>query len=156
MEQSKQTPIRCYAGQVIVLVALLFGGCTHYQPLPDWLIGSWHSTFDGIDIRETWQQDEDKLVGTTVWSWDNKQRREIITLHYNDENKLIYRQITEHKKNLEYVCENPLADTLVFVNNKVDFPRRLNYVKSSIKKMNVWIDNEQNDPNRVSFPFTKD
>lgn len=155
MVQTKQKPnwaIRIAALLAVLIVVL---SCQRTHPLPKWISGKWKSNFDGIDIVETWQEDGEKLIGSTVWSWDNKQRREIITLYYNSKRQLVYRMNTEHKSNLEFICQNPLEDTLVFINNKNDFPKRLVYVKPKSKKMDVWIDNEQDDPNRISFSFDK-
>lgn len=116
--------------------------------------GVWKSSFNGIDVRETWKQDRDKMLGSTVWSWDGKQRTEILQLFYRGDS-LMYRVQMEGNKVLHFACLDPESDTLVFVNNKNDFPKRLVYVRPTGKNMSVWIDNEEKDPNRISFPFEK-
>jgi len=118
------------------------------------MVGRWKSSFDGMAIRETWQQSGDHFKGSTVWLWDGKSRKETLTLFYNREDQLIYR-VKMEKKTLDFVCEDPTKDTVVFVNPKNDFPKRLVYVHPKGRKMTVWIDNEPNDPNRMTFPFEK-
>lgn len=94
------------------------------------------------------------MLGSTVWSWDGKQRTEILQLFYRGDS-LMYRVQMEGNKVLHFACLDPESDTLVFVNNKNDFPKRLVYVRPTGKNMSVWIDNEEKDPNRISFPFEK-
>jgi hypothetical protein len=158
MGNTKRTAIFRNATLICVLsVLVLCSGCIRQHDYPDWFVGSWKSEFDGIGIEETWQKSGGKLVGKTVWHtpWDNNNRTEILTLYYQDDS-LIYRLKTEHKKTLEFVCQDPSNDTLVFVNNKNDFPKRLVYVKPTGTRMSVWIDNEPGDPNQIQFPFKKD
>ena len=118
------------------------------------MAGCWKSSFDGIAIKETWKKSGNHYTGSTVWSWDGKQRTEHLTLFYNDKDQLIYR-VKMEKKTLDFVCQDPGEDTVVFVNPKNDFPKRLIYVEPKGTKMTVWIDNEPNDPNRMTFPFEK-
>jgi hypothetical protein len=54
-----------------------------------------------------------RFSGSAIWSWEGKNRRELRTLYYNDNGKLIYRLKME-KKTLEFVCEDPSSDTLIF------------------------------------------
>jgi hypothetical protein len=119
-----------------------------------WMTGVWKSTFNGVDVCETWELKKDRMVGSTVWSWGGKQRTEQLSIFYRGDS-LIYKIILEDKKPLYFTCEDCENDTLVFINNRNDFPKRLVYVKPSGKKMNVWIDNEEKDPNRITFPFEK-
>jgi hypothetical protein len=118
------------------------------------MAGAWKSSFNDIEVCETWEVKKGCMIGSTVWSWDGKRRREGLKLFYRGDT-LIYKIVLEDKKTLFFVCEDCENDTLVFVNNKNDFPKRLVYVKPSGKKMSVWIDNEEKDPNRISFPFEK-
>lgn len=137
-----------------MLPFLLFG-CEKKQELPLWMTGVWKSSFDGIDVRETWELKGKRMIGTTVWSWDGKQRTEKLRLYYENDS-LTYDQKLEDGRYLKFICQDAANDTLVFVNNHNPFPKRLIYVKPKKgTKMSVWIDNEEKDPNRISFPFKK-
>jgi hypothetical protein len=122
--------------------------------LPTWMSGVWKSSFNDVDVRETWECGNGFMTGSTVWSWDGKQRKEKLRLAYVDDSLVYYIRLEDNKL-LKFVCTDAENDTLVFVNNKNDFPKRLVYVRPSGKKMSVWIDNEEKDPNRISFPFEK-
>jgi hypothetical protein len=118
------------------------------------MCGTWKSSFNGIDVKETWRLEQNKMMGSTVWSWDGKQRKETLQLYY-ERDTLFYRIRMEGNKILYFKCEDPSNDTLVFVNHRNDFPKRLVYVRPTGRNMDVWIDNEESDPNRISFPFEK-
>jgi hypothetical protein len=133
---------------------LLFSCSPQPRKLPVWMSGVWESTFNDIDVRETWKCKNGFMSGSTEWSWDGKHRKETLRLAYIGDS-LIYQVRLEDGKILKFVCTDAENDTLVFVNNKNDFPKRLVYVRPSGKKMSVWIDNEEKDPNRISFPFEK-
>jgi hypothetical protein len=137
-----------------VLPLFVLAACAKEQELPVWMTGVWKSSFDGIDVRETWVLKGKKMIGSTVWSWDGKQRTEKLRLYYENDS-LTYDQKLEDGRYLKFVCRDAANDTLVFVNNKNHFPKRLIYVKPKSKYMTVWIDNEEKDPNRISFPFKK-
>ena len=95
-----------------------------------------------------------KKVGSTVWSFDGKQRVDACSISFNKDT-LEYAVIFKNKKPVYYKCSNPENDTLIFINSKIDFPKRIVYVHPKGKNMRVWIDNEENDPNRIYFPFEK-
>lgn len=157
MGLSKQ-PAHYAIAQSLVLITILSvsfcPSCTKKNELPRWMCGTWKSSFNGIDVRETWRSEQDKMIGSTVWSWDGKQRKETLQLYY-EQDTLYYRIRMEGNKILYFKCEDPFGDTLIFVNHRNDFPKRLVYVRSTQQNMNVWIDNEEKDPNRISFPFEK-
>lgn len=156
MELPKRPAYYSSRATTLILLSLLFlfHSCSKPHELPLWMTGVWSSSFNGIDVRETWELKKDHLVGSTVWSWDGKQRREELKLSYQGDS-LVYEILMEDKKLLYFTCKDCENDTLVFVNKKNDFPKRLVYVKPSGKSMSVWIDNEEKDPNRISFPFEK-
>lgn len=156
MEIPKQPTASATAKQLIFTILLVLPlciSCSKKQELPEWMCGSWQSSFNGIDVREDWKMRSDRMEGVTIWSWDGKQRKETLTLQYSGDSLLYTIQMDSNK--LCFVCENPFNDTLIFVNYKNDFPKRLVYVKPKGPRMSVWIDNEEKDPNRISFPFEK-
>jgi len=116
--------------------------------------GKWESTFNNINICETWQLKGEKMVGTTVWSFEGKKRVDSVSLSFNKDT-LEYFTAFENEKPICFKCVHPENDTLVFINNENNFPKRIIYVRPIGKNMRVWIDNEENDPNRIYFPFKK-
>ena len=139
----------------LIFIPLLFlYSCVHRKAIPEWITGEWTSSFNGIAIRETWTAENDHLTGTTTWSWGKQRKVDRLKMYIDQKNRLIY-QIREPKATTSYVCDDPNNDTLIFVNNKANFPKRLIYLRPHGSKMKVWIDNEPNDPNQIVFPFKK-
>ena len=116
--------------------------------------GTWESTFNKINVRETWELKGKKMVGSTVWSFEGKKRVDAISISFNKDT-LEYFASFENEKPICFKCFNTESDTLVFINKLNDFPKRIVYVRPNGKNMRVWIDNEENDPNRINFPFEK-
>ncbi len=127
--------------------------CSSKKYYPNWMIGKWSSSYDGIAIQESWFEKDGIIQGETVWKFDDKTRIETLKMYYRNDS-LVYR-VKMPKKVLEFVCLDPKNDTLVFINNANDFPKRINYVKPTTRLMTVWIDNFSKDPNKMSFPFKK-
>lgn len=73
---------------------------------------------------------------------------------FHDGHCLVY-HIKTAKKNMQFRCENWLNDTLLFVNNSNDFPKQIIYVQPKGSSMSVWVNNFEEDPNEMRFPFKK-
>lgn len=132
---------------------VLLSGCAKQSKYPEWLLGTWESSYDGFKIQESWTQTSNGFSGVTLWKEGNKTREERISLKLI-KNKLVY-HIDMKSREVEFVCKNYKSDTLVFINNDNDFPKRIIYVKPDGDNMSVWIENSPNDPNQMSFPFKK-
>lgn len=134
------------------LIVCAFSACSSENKLPAWILGPWHAKYEGIDINETWYSKNDRLVGKTVWTLDHHKRYEKLTLFQNNARKLVYRVEMEGKA-IDFICKDPGKDSLIFINEENDFPKRLVYVKPVSNCMKVYIDNSPTDPNRMSFDF---
>src|SRR4051812_6799591 len=91
---------------LIIGLTFLLTACSHQHDLPHWMAGRWRSSFDGMAIRETWQPAGDRFNGSTIWLWDGKSRKEILTLFYDRSDQLIYR-VKMEKKTISFICEDP-------------------------------------------------
>lgn len=138
-----------------IAVAFLFilYSCETSQRYPSWLLGEWKAHYNKLDVKETWKQTKDGYEATTVWNDNGKKMLEHVALFYNNES-LVYRVETK-LRTVEFICDEPQDDTLVFVNLKNDFPKRIVYVKPKGSNMKVWIDKYENDPEAVNFPFVR-
>ncbi len=121
--------------------------------MPSWFIGKWKAEFNGISVVETWENHESYYSGITIWDDHGLQSKEKIKLYY-EEDKLIY-QVTIEESDTKFICENLDNDTLIFINNKNDYPKRIIYTKPVKNEMKVWIDNFQNDSHTSTFYFEK-
>src|SRR6218665_2432535 len=128
---------------VIATPILILCSCTKNQYLPSWFIGKWKAEFNGISVIETWENHDGYYSGTTVWDDHGLQSKERIKLYF-EEGKLVY-QLKIDKTNTKFICDNVDNDTLIFINNKNDYPKRIVYTRPINKEMKVWIDNFQND-----------
>lgn len=136
------------------IVCAFFSACSSESALPNWLLGPWQARYEGIDIKETWYSKNDRLVGKTIWTLDHHQRFEKLTIFQNKDKKLVYR-VEMEGKSLDFICKESGKDSLIFVNETNDFPKRLVYVKPVSNSMKVYIDNSPTDPNRMSFHFRR-
>ena len=153
MEKPKRRITGIAASLTFVLIFCITS-CSSRKKLPEWLPGKWVVTFTDYSVQETWKESDGKFVGVTLWSGKFKTWQENLTMYVNNSGKLVYRTVVEGKAT-NFVCENMNSDTLVFINNSNGFPKRLHYTKPVGNKMNVWIDNVDNDQNRIDFHFQK-
>lgn len=117
------------------------------------MIGKWHTSYDGFEIEESWYPSKNGLIGKTIWKDGEDIQQENLQI-YIKKNQLVY-HIKMDNKELKFVCSSIKRDTLVFINNANDFPKRIVYVKPDKESMSVWIENFPNDPNQMNFPFKK-
>jgi len=138
----------------VALASLFFVfSCETNQRYPSWLLGEWKTHYNNFAIKETWKKSADGYEATTVWNDNGKQMLERVQLFYNNKS-LVYRVETK-RKTVEFTCIKPHGDTLVFVNQQNDYPKRIVYVKPKGDNMVVWIDKYENDPEAEYFPFVK-
>jgi hypothetical protein len=154
METPKRPAYPIYSLGVLILSVMLFS-CAEKQELPGWLEGKWKAEFEDYSVTESWKSSGGRMNGKTLWSSTTKNWSEMLTLFRNDKGQLVYRA-TIDGHSTDFVCSDSNADTLVFINQENDFPKRLNYVKPTNNKLEVWIDNSANDPNRIYFHFIKE
>jgi Domain of unknown function (DUF6265) len=144
-----------YTKRLISIVILLFtvSACQQEKKHPLWLLGKWKTSYDGFLITEDWYQNKNGLSAVTVWHDKKSKDYEHINL-FLDQKHLIYRIKTKTKK-MDFVCSDIYNDTLIFINNDNEFPKRIIYVEPNGDEMEVWIENYPNDPNEMRFPFKK-
>jgi len=136
----------------IIIFALTLG-CTTEQRLPNWVLGNWKTEFNGFKITENWSKKNNSFVATTIWDDHGLKNSEAIKLFYK-KNLLVY-QVTINKRQTNFVCDKYNDDTLIFINNANDYPKRIVYTKPSKEIMKVWVDNFPRDPNTSYFNFQK-
>jgi len=138
---------------ILFIPVLMLFSCTKNQYLPHWFLGKWKAEFNGISVVETWEKHDEMYTGTTVWDDHGLQSVEKLKLYFDDD-KLVY-QININDTDTKFICSNLDNDTLIFINNKNDYPKRIIYTRPIKKEMKVWIDNFQNDSHTSTFYFEK-
>ncbi len=138
---------------VALASTLLVSSCVQQRRYPSWLLGEWKTRYNNFAIKETWKESGDGYVATTIWNDDGKKMLEKVVLFYKDKS-LVYRVETK-RKTVEFTCDKPHDDTLVFINQQNDYPKRIVYVKPKGDNMTVWIDKYENDPEAEYFPFVR-
>ena len=139
---------------VIVLVVSFLLSCTNNSPDLPKIEGSWKSSYNDISVVETWRKKGNTLVGTTIWEQDTNRRVDHLEIVCKKDT-LVYSLKMEGEPVIHFYCNNIFSDTLIFLNEQNEFPKRIVYVRPKGRKMNVWIDNGDNDLNRMSFGFEK-
>jgi hypothetical protein len=135
-------------------VFLLSASCTPLNTvLPNWMVGTWETKVDGVRVTEKWTNNSAYFQGETSTHFKDNVQLEKIKLTF--ENDSLCYNISIKNKKCCFKCPNPFEDTLVFVNLKNDFPKRLVYIKPVKNTMTVWIDNFEGDPNRIVYAFKK-
>lgn len=150
MENSKHSTYRIIS---IFILLISFSSCKQDHRFPNWLLGKWKTNYDGFLITEYWYKNKTGMTAVIVWHDKQTKDYEHINLVLND-TKLTYR-IKTQTKNMDFICDDIHNDTLVFVNNDNDFPKRIIYVEPKGSEMEVWIENFPNDPNEMRFAFKK-
>lgn len=138
---------------LLLVNSIVLCGCTKKNYLPSWMVGKWKTELNGISVVENWEQKNDHLSGLTIWDDHGLQSKEYLKLYFQ-ESELVY-EVIINKVKRKFVCNRMDNDTLIFVNNQNDFPRRIIYTKPIHKRMKVWIDNFQNDSHTLTFYFEK-
>jgi hypothetical protein len=113
------------------------------------MIGNWQTQVGDYQVTENWQLTNGKLVGNTIWKNKQTQFEEKSTISVVD-NELKLR-IVLGKRVVVFRGNSSDSDTLVFKNNSNDFPKRICYTLISKNKLNAWIENKPNDPNKITF-----
>lgn len=116
--------------------------------------GRWKSSYNNIQVVETWSKKGNSLVGTTVWEQDTNRRVDHLRMKYQKDT-LIYSLKMEGEPVIHFRCDNPFSDTLIFTNEQNNYPKRIVYVRPTGRKMRVWIDSGSDNLNRISFAFEK-
>lgn len=136
-----------------VFVSLLLSCTDDSAELPK-IEGTWKSSFNDIRVVETWRKKGNTLIGTTIWEQDTNRRVDHLEIACKKDT-LVYSLKMEGEPVIHFFCHNLLSDTLIFFNEQNEFPKRIVYVRPKGRKMNVWIDNGEEDLNRLSFAFEK-
>ncbi|MCC6701443.1 MAG: hypothetical protein IT221_07960 [Fluviicola sp.] len=151
MENSKRFTQRLIS--IFIVIISLYACQQNEYKMPHWLLGKWKTNYDGFLITEYWYKNKTGFTAVTVWHDKKSKDYEHINLLLNKD-QLTYR-IKTKTKNMDFVCDDIHNDTLIFVNNDNDFPKRIIYVEPTGDEMEVWIENFPNDPNEMRFPFKK-
>lgn len=139
---------------IILFNLVLLSSCVRQNSkLPNWLLGKWEANVNGIRVVETWNLKNNHFNAETRTFYEQNPQLEKVLLELNDDS--LYYNISINNRKTCFVCGTPLNDTLIFVNNLNEFPKRIVYTKPENDKMKVWIDNFQGDPNRIDYWFQK-
>lgn len=136
------------------VVSVFLSSCVNQSAELPHLNGTWKSSFNDIQIIEKWSKKGNSLVGTTIWELDSNRRVDHLRIALQ-EDTLIYSLKMDGKTAIHFRCTEPFSDTLVFINESNDFPKRIVYIQPKGKKMKAWIDSNEEDPNRITFTFEK-
>ncbi len=134
-------------------IAIVFYGCRSEQQLPTWLLGKWQSKSNQFTIVEDWKKTEGEYSAETVWNDGQKKIKENVRLFLRKEDLVYHVKMSDN--DIEFICSDIHSDTLVFTNFQNDFPKYIVYTKPSNNKMDVWIGNSMDDPNKIHYPFKK-
>lgn len=132
----------------LIITSSLFS-CSKESPLPLWMIGNWQTQSDGFTIIENWKLDSDQLKGATSWKKGTVHFEEKSTISATE--KGLSLKILIGKRTIVFKSEAINSDTLVFINAKNDFPKRICYTLLSNDKLIAWIENYPNDPKKKVF-----
>lgn len=146
MDNSKRI-IKRIITALIVTISLF--SCSKESPLPLWMIGNWQAQSDGFTIVENWKLDSNQLKGATSWRKGTVHFEEKSTISATE--KGLSLKILIGKRTIVFKTEAISFDTLVFVNAKNNFPKRICYTLRSTNKLTAWIENYPNDPNKKVF-----
>jgi hypothetical protein len=113
------------------------------------MIGNWQTQSDGFTIIENWKLDNNQLKGATSWIKGTVHFEEKSTI--STSKKGLSLKILIRKRTIVFKSEAINSDTLVFINAKNDFPKRICYTLLSNDKLIAWIENYPNDPKKKVF-----
>lgn len=132
-----------------LIVTISLYACSKESPLPLWMIGNWQTQSEGFTIVENWKLDSNQLKGATSWKKGTVHFEEKSTISATE--KGLSLKILIGKRTIVFKSEAISSDTLVFINAKNDFPKRICYTLLSNDKLIAWIENYPNDPNKKVF-----
>lgn len=132
-----------------LIVTISLYACSKESPLPLWMIGNWQTQSEGFTIVENWKLDSNQLKGATSWKKGTVHFEEKSTISATE--KGLSLKILIGKRTIVFKSEAISSDTLVFINAKNDFPKRICYTLLSKDKLIAWIENYPNDPNKKVF-----
>lgn len=132
-----------------LIVTISLYACSKESSLPYWMIGNWQTQSDGFTIIENWKLDSDQLKGATSWKKGTVHFEEKSTISATE--KGLSLKILIGKRTIVFKSEAINSDTLVFINAKNDFPKRICYTLLSNDKLIAWIENHPNDPKKKVF-----
>ena len=144
---------KCKTTYAFVLAFFVLVSCGKNQYLPKWMLGKWETNFNGIHIVEDWQEKDDTFSGRTIWDDGGLNSIEKHDIYIKDGQLNYHVKINDTETS--FVCDDFNNDTLIFVNNKNDYPKRIVYTKPVKNIMKVWVDNFQNDSRTSVFYFEK-
>lgn len=140
-------------GYILVIIAIHTSCADTKSKLPEWIIGNWQANVNGIRVNENWELNENTLSAQTTTYYDKNPQIERVRLTLT--NDTLYYAVSIDNHNVCFTCGKPYNDTLIFVNNTNEFPKRIIYTKPENDEMKVWIENFEGDPNRIDYPFKK-
>ena len=126
--------IKRFITALIVTYSLF--SCSKESPLPLWMIGNWQTQSDGFTIIENWKLDSDQLKGATSWKKATVHFEEKSTISATE--KGLSLKILIGKRTIVFKSEAISSNTLVFINAKNDFPKRICYTLLSNDKLIAW------------------
>jgi hypothetical protein len=132
-----------------LIVTISLYSCSKESSLPYWMIGNWQTQSDGFTIIENWKLDNNQLKGATSWIKGTVHFEEKSTI--STSKKGLSLKILIRKRTIVFKSEAINSDTLVFINAKNDFPKRICYTLLSNDKLIAWIENYPNDPKKKVF-----
>lgn len=132
-----------------LIVTISLYACSKESSLPLWMIGNWQTQSEGFTIVENWKLDSNQLKGATSWKKGTVHFEEKSTISATE--KGLSLKILIGKRTIVFKSEAFSSDTLVFINAKNDFPKRICYTLLSNDKLIAWIENYPNDPNKKVF-----
>lgn len=132
-----------------LIVTISLYACSKESSLPLWMIGNWQTQSEGFTIVENWKLDSNQLKGATSWKKGTVHFEEKSTISATE--KGLSLKILIGKRTIVFKSEAISSDTLVFINAKNDFPKRICYTLLSNDKLIAWIENYPNDPNKKVF-----
>ena len=136
------------------LFGIFFESCVNKPTnLPQWLVGKWQAEADEVRIIETWRNNNSFFTAEEVIFFMNDSKKSKIELfHRND---TLFYNLTINNKKSSFICDHPESDTLIFINKRNLFPKRIGYIKPINNNMTVWSDNFDGDPHRIEYAFKK-
>jgi hypothetical protein len=136
------------------LAVIILSSCQKQGPqLPLWLEGTWE-TGDTIGLAaESWEQiNSEYMSGEGLFiTRDKKSVVEMLNIFIQD-GKLVYTALVPGENNGEeiiFIDSNLQADSLVFINTKHDYPKKIVYYRESHQRVQVYLFGINNKPDKT-------
>lgn len=98
--------------------------------LPEWLIGKWENTIQGVQVTEIWERGEDGLIGRSYSIRNNDTiSSERIRLQQEGD-KLWYIPVVKNQNEghiVKFQLTSSMDQILIFENPEHDFPQKIQY-----------------------------